>query len=271
MIPIKFRRWFKAAPPRPTRLQIPGWAGQPARREDRPAPQPWHCLPFTEAATAGLELVYPFDTECRVTRENGRVCFSGDWAAEQKEAAGEITFPPFAAFAPDHFGFTSSLDIEVPDGYSLRVETHPRFYTDTTGTAPAAVPGHIQSAWWPRIFFVVFKSPGEGQEVVFRKGEPYAQIMALPKTEYQVREMTPAEVEGRKSLEAKILRYSKHYSQTWIDHAGNPFETKYRQLAAAYAKGGLAKVHDVLGGAAAGWQAAKDSRKIPRLPLKLFK
>ena len=68
-----------------------------------------------------------------------------------EKAENEITkpqgvhLPPFACFADGHFGMTSCLDIQVPDGYVLRMESHPRFYTDTTNTVPCVVFKRSQS------------------------------------------------------------------------------------------------------------------------------
>src|SRR6516162_8331561 len=59
------------------------------------------------------------------------------------------------------------------EGFAIRVEPHPRFYTDPTNTTPIAVPALIRR-WCPMIFFLVFKSPPEGGAHIFRPGEPFA-------------------------------------------------------------------------------------------------
>lgn len=170
-------RGLKDLPPRPIKLQIPGWAGHDLDHGGGAVPQPWHCPPFVDGSTYGLELVYPFEADCHVSIRNGELHISREFEEELHPSMQE---PPFKQFAPGHYGFTSSLDLLVPDDMVVRVESHPRFFTDTTGTCPCAVPGHIHTAFWPRIFFVVFKAPWPGQTHVFRKGEPYAQILVLP-------------------------------------------------------------------------------------------
>src|SRR5581483_3355518 len=126
----------------------------------------------------GLELIYPFDTEC-VVRNDGKVTFEGDF--EPERPPDDKDWPPFKAFAPGHYGMTSCLDIEPPEGYVLRTEPHPRYFTDPDNTTPCMVPGHIQGEWWPRIFFVVFKAPPQGHFHVFCKGEPYGQLLVVPR------------------------------------------------------------------------------------------
>ena len=75
---VKYATYSKATPPQPIRIKTPGWAGTPDKMEDGSAGQPWHCLPFVEASTYGLELIYPFDTECQIVNDSGMVRI--DWA-----------------------------------------------------------------------------------------------------------------------------------------------------------------------------------------------
>lgn len=244
---VKYRTWFKGIPPRPIKLEIPGWAGEHNSHSDGDKPQPWHCPPFVEGSTYGLELCYPFDTECHVKMVNGNVVFEGDFREENK-GCPDVQLPPFVSFAPAHFGMTSAVDIRVPPGYILRLEPHPRFYTDTTGTAPCCLVGHIQTEWWPKIFFVVFKNPLPGQTIIFKKGEPYGQALVLPrKISYQIEEMSEKEKLERLLTDKKMDDYSKKYVKNdWKDHQGHNFTDKYKQLSAIANKGGSQAVEKFL-------------------------
>jgi hypothetical protein len=241
-IEVKYRTWYKGIPPKPIKLEIPGWAGDSHGHKDGDRPMPWHCIPFVEASTYGLELLYPFAVECHVKNVGGKIVFEGDWDKEQPP--NDVQFPPFLSFAPGHFGFTSSMDIEAPPGHIIRLEPHPRLYTDTTGTVPLAVAGHIQSEWWPKIFFVVFKSPLPGQEYIFREGEPYAQILILPrKVTYSVKEMSQQEKDVRLRRDHYISQHrTKIANHSWFDYLNNNFDDKYKVLSQIYAKEGVAGV-----------------------------
>lgn len=236
---IEYRLWGKGIPPRPTKLQIPGWAGNHHGHDNGDTPQPWHCTPFVEASTYGLELVYPFDTEAVVYLDkNNNVKFEGDFTDEC--IWSNPPSPPFAAFAESHFGYTSAVDISVPEDHVVRLEPHPRFYTDTTGTCPCAISGHIQP-WWCKIFFVVFKSPLPGQKIIFRKNEPYAQVLVVPKKmTYEIKEMDSEKAIERKSVENLINTYRQNICKhSWKDHKGNLFDDKYKQLLSIYNKVGF--------------------------------
>lgn len=234
---IRYRKWFQGLAPKPIKLQIPGWSGE---QEEKVA-QPWQCLPFIDASTHGLELIYPFEGEVRISMKNGKIQFEGDTEIANPDAPHTM-MPLFLAFTQGYFSHTSCLDIQVPAGYVLRTEPHPRFYTDATGQAPCLVPGHIQSSWWPMIFFVVFKNPLPGQTIVFRKGEPYGQLVILPqKVRYDIQEMTEQEALERQKLAALIRQNAHKFAKPGgYDNLG------YKALSALNAKNGPDAVREFL-------------------------
>lgn len=237
---VKYRTW-NAPPPAPIKLEIPGWAGHDRDHSDGAVPQPWHCPPFVDASIYGHELVYPYKSECRVKRVSGEVVFEGDFSDEPRLLAenGESIRPPMMSFAPGHYGMSSGLDMEPPEGYVIRTEPHPRFYTDDTGSVPCMLAGHIQR-WWSRIFFVVFKAPREGEEHVFRHGEPYGQILFVPQRSLvRLEPFTAEECRAREVREKRIGDHgSKIAKHSWRDNKMLGFDDKYKVLSSAYAKGG---------------------------------
>lgn len=240
-IKLKWRSFFndKEFTPNPIKLQIPGWAGEDKTHSDGSKAQPWHCPPFVEASTYGLELLYPFESECVVKNIDGETIFECDFSEESKKYNSMPT-PPFMAFAKGHFGFTSSFDLEPPADHIIRIEPHPKYYTDFSWTTPLPVAGHIQGEWWSKIFFIVFKQPPLGGCYIFRKGEPYAQILILPKkVNYEIIEMTEYEKQKRINLESNILKHSESFCKKWKDNNGNVFDNKYKILSTAFAKEGI--------------------------------
>lgn len=235
-IEVAYRLGYSALPLKPIKLQIPGWAGDSQPMKNGSKAQPWHCLPWVEGSTYGLELVYSFDQELRISKKNGEIVMD--------PADGEL---PFKFFAKEHYGHCPNVDIMVPPGYVIRTEPHPRYFTDTTGTVPLMVPGHIQTEWWTRFFFVVFKAPFEGQTHVFRKGEGIGQFLIVPKKlNYKIREQTPEEANKRTHWSNLSLMYDALIGDHgWVSDTGNPFNDKYKVLAREFAKHGEAGIEEV--------------------------
>jgi hypothetical protein len=249
-IDVPYRAWNPSFPPRRIKLDIPGWAGDDVPARDGAKPQPWHCRPFVDASTYGLELVYPFETECRVSRAaDGSIRFEGDFAAEieRSTTATHKMEQPFGVFAREHYGMSTAVDLCPPPGHVLRIEPHPRFYNDTTGSVAAAVPGHLER-FWPRMFFVVFKAPSPGQTHVFRTGEPYAQVLVVPaQANYALAEMTPDEVTDRVTQERQITGLKWLLTKNiWKGDTGLLFDDKYKQLLRIFRAGGMDGVREHL-------------------------
>jgi tetratricopeptide (TPR) repeat protein len=219
-----------------------GWAGETEGMKDGSQPQPWHCLPFIEGATYGLELVYPYETECRVVHDAAGVRFDFDYAGEPGGvlSGGEFIFFN-APGKPQFYLFNTRIDIQAPPGHVLRTEPHPRFFTDPTGTAPLALIGNVQSEWYPRMLFVVFKVPPPGGRHVFRKGEPFAQVVFVPhRAEYSLRAFSPDEEAARRDLDDSIsLLRSQIARREWRDPDGNRFNDHYKVLSRAFTEGGM--------------------------------
>jgi hypothetical protein len=277
-IVVKYRTWYRGSEPSPIKLSIPGWAGSDRNHSDGASAQPWHCPPFVEGSTYGHELIYPFKNECRVRRVNGEVLFEGDFSSEDwsldennQPLSGDKPRkkdPPLVSFAKGHYGMSSSLDMERPEGYVIRTEPHPRFYTDDTGTVPCMLAGHIQR-WWSRIFFVVFKSPREGETHVFRPGEPYGQVLFVPqKSLVKFQKFTHEETMERDNRERRISNYGHNIAtHVWRDEKGLQFDNKYKVLSSSYSKGGYEEVDGTIRGKSGG----PPPEIKTRIPKRLFR
>jgi len=243
---LKFRSVYGAPPPRRIKLELPGWAGPSTEHGDGAPAQPWHCQPFVEGATYGMELVYPYRSECRVVNDAGALRFEGELAAEMEQAG----LPhPFGAFARAHYGMATALDLLPPPGFALRLGPHPRFFTDAGGQVPLALPGHLQR-FWPRQFFAVFRAPEPGGMHVFRPGEPYAQLLLARVDEtYRLEPMEPELERDRATQDRQITLFTYLLAKRlWRSDTGHWFDDKYKQLLRIFRRGGLGAVRGHLQG-----------------------
>lgn len=230
---VKYRLHGRRLPPQPVKITVPGWAGTKEPRIDGNHEQPWHCLPFSESARYGLELIYPFDEELRVNSIDGQVQLDAAWGASPDP---DMMWPPFRRFGEDYYSYQLSLDLDVPKGWAIRTEPHPRYFTDPTNTTPLAVPALIRTDWWPMIFFCIFKAPPAGVTHIFRKGEAFISLIALPaEPDLELRPMTEDEAAQREMRSRRLAasRDTLAEGTQWLSSTDTVFDGTYRNMARA--------------------------------------
>jgi hypothetical protein len=227
---VKYRFFESRLAPRRTKMEVPGWAGQPEPRRDGSHEYAWHCIPFSEAAQYGLELFYPYDNELRVTKRNGRVVLDGDWGRDPKTG---VNWPPFREFGEGYYTYQLLLDLKVADDMAVLTQPHPRYYTGSDDDVPLAVPALLRTSWWPMISFVVFKAPPEGRTHVFRPGEPFMQILFVPaEPEFELVPMSEEEAAERELRDRRIFASRENLAKetTWTSSTRTVFDATYRNL-----------------------------------------
>jgi hypothetical protein len=227
---VKFRLFEPRLAPRRTKIEVPGWAGQPEPRRDGSHEYGWHCMPFVEGAEYGIELFYPFDNELHVTKRNGQVALEGDFGPDPGTG---INWPPFRPFGEEYYTYQLLLDLKVADHMAVRTEPHPRVYTSTTDDVPIAVPALLRTSWWPMISFVIFKAPPTGHTHVFRLGEPFMQIILVPaEPDFQLVPMDEEEAAERELRDRRIYdsRSTLAKDSTWTSSTHTVFDGTYRNI-----------------------------------------
>ena len=227
---LKYRLHGQRPAPRRTEMPIPGWGGEPQPRADGSHEQPWHCTPFSESARYGVEVLYPFDEELRVRKVRGRVRLEADWG---EPVDPDMMWPPFRTFGKDFYSYQLSLDLEAPPGWAIRVEPHPRYFTDPTDTTPLAVPALVRSEWWPMMFFCIFKAPPKGATHVFRKGEPFLSAIMLPaEPDLELDAMSEDEAAEREMRARRIAANRDQLAEgtRWLSTSNTIFDGTYRHM-----------------------------------------
>jgi hypothetical protein len=142
-------------------------------------------------------------------------------------------WPPFRAFGEDYYSHQIALDLQVPKGWAIRTERHPRYFTDATNTTPLAVPALIRTEWWPMMFFCIFKAPPPGVTHVFRKGEPFLSVIVLPaEPELDLQPMGEEEAAERELRSRRIAesRDRLNPGNRWISSTNTIFDGTYRLM-----------------------------------------
>ena len=230
---VKYRQFGDRPPPQQIRINVPGWAGDKSPRADGSHEQPWHCMPFSESARYGLELVYPYDQELCVSTKDGKVELQADWGPPPPDMSA---WPPFRPFGDDYYSYQLDLDLEAPPGFAVRVEPHPRYFTDPTYSTPLAVPALIRSDWWPMLFFCIFRAPPPGVTHWFRKGEPFIAFTVVPAEPELTLEPMDPETAAQREMRSRRLAASRDKlaeGTKWMSDTNTIFDGTYRNLARA--------------------------------------
>ncbi|MFI4964699.1 MAG: hypothetical protein ACHP9T_04955 [Caulobacterales bacterium] len=227
---VKYRVHGPGYAPQQTQVPVPGWGGEAQPRADGSHEQVWHCVPFSEGARYGLEILYPFDQELRVRNFRGRVRLDADWGPDPQNG---LMWPPFRPFGEGFYSYQLVLDLKVDPGFAVRSEPHPRFYADGAGDVPIAVPALIRTAWWPMMFFIIFKAPPKGATHVFRKGEPFAQFIVIPEDPDLTLEAMEEEEAAERELKSRRIRDSRDAlaeRSRWLSSTNTVFDGTYRHM-----------------------------------------
>jgi hypothetical protein len=178
-------------------------------------------------------MLYPFAEELRVTQFRGRVRLQADWG---EPVDPTMMWPPVRPFGADYYSYQLCLDLEVPHGWAVRTEPHPRYYTDPSNTTPLAVPALVRSQWWPMMFFCIFKAPPKGVTHIFRKGEPFMSLVVLPaEPDLDLQPMSEEEADERE-LRARRIAVSRDAlseGTRWTSKTNTVFDGTYRHMARA--------------------------------------
>jgi hypothetical protein len=227
---VKYRMVNPRLAPRRTRIEVPGWAGEPEPRRDGSHEHPWHCIPFNEGAQYGIELFYPYDVELRVSKTGGRMVLDGDFGPDPMTG---VQWPPFRSFGEEYYTCQLLLDLKVADEMAVLTQAHPRFYTSSADDVPLAVPALLRTSWWPMISFVVFKAPPEGRTHIFRPREPFMQLLIVPaEPEFELMPMGEEEAAERELRDRRIYasRDSLGQASRWTSSTHTVFDATYRNL-----------------------------------------
>lgn len=191
--------------------------------------QPWHCKPWIDAQTLGLELHWPWNFSLVVGNVDGKL------TCHREYTRGGVEPKPddLSQFADGHYGVSSYHQLLLPDGYDGLILPHPRSYSDNANNMPDIIPGVLQMDWWPHIFFIVAKIPKPGEKQVWAAGQPFAQVVPYKREETSIRPMSMAEsVEwDKRATWINEFRYQLS-THTWVDDRGGTFNNRYKILPA---------------------------------------
>ncbi len=207
--------------------------------------QPWQCKPWRDAQVIGLEIRWTEAYTMTVRNENGRAVAETDFGSKKK-----YDCPSIQQFSEGHYGVSTQCQIQLPRGFNLLVLPHMRFFDSIPAGAfndlPSVIPGVLEADWWPSLFFVVSKLPNPGEDHVYYAGEPFCQVVPVPRSEIAVRPMTGDERSKWIARDTLVtLKKKEIATHNWsAKDTGYAFGNHYKVLSAEVRKHGWNHVMD---------------------------
>jgi hypothetical protein len=206
-IPVEHRELAKLAPP-------------PAL--------PLHCKPWTDASSYGLLVSFPYDETLSVARRiDGSVVVDVS-PGPTRHAHTKLV----QTFSETHFGLASGYYFKTEPGIGIYTNALPHGYQPKA----TILPGLVETWWYPKSLFLVFKLPEPGDRIVLQRGDPLGVLMPIMCGQVVGELMTPDEIRGLKLERALMHHYlERHPELRWTSAEGETFSHIYKVFARKHA------------------------------------
>lgn len=183
---------------------------------------PYHCKPWADGQMVGWTLFYGFLTPITITGQA-----DGSIAVDNLAQLARETQQPqiITRFAKGHFGIGSGYTLQTPPGFVSLI---------LPATQPPAgleaLTAVIESDWYPRQLFLVFRLPPVGTSIILDRGMELARVVVIPRQEQmEARPLTAAELAILQEREQQYLDEEKSTDSRWRSASGDEFTHLYRQ------------------------------------------
>ncbi|GAB4580970.1 MAG: hypothetical protein Fur0022_37150 [Anaerolineales bacterium] len=225
-------KFSKAAPyiPDPARSR-PNITDEDRARavEDPPQVVPFQCKPWVDGQSIGWTLYYGYITpigiyglgEGKIEVEN---LFQLVRETNQERVVDQ--------FARGHFGIGTGYRLRTPPGFVSLIlpPAHPP-------EGLVTLTGIIETDWYPRQLFLVFRAPEKGVRVSLDYKMEIARVVVIPRMEGQKAE--PLSAEELEAIREDARRYKEEETTTptrWKAASGDTFTHLYKEWSQRYRK-----------------------------------
>ncbi len=192
---------------------------------------PYHCKPWVDGQTIGWTLFYGYLSSVAIRgNEDGGIDVDNLEQLTKETQQADI----ISQFAKGHFGIGSGYTLStLPDISTLILPV------SSSPPGLEAIVGLIETDWYPRQIFLVFKVPQPGVEILLEHKTPLARVVMTPRfDELTAQPMTAEEIEEIEGRRQAYLADESTSDSRWVDAAGNSFTHVYKQWSKRHRKGG---------------------------------
>ncbi len=195
-----------------------------------PFPVPYHCKPWSDGQRIGWTLFYGFLTPITVVGlGDGRTGIENEAQLARETNQQRVA----DHFAQGFFGLGVGYTLMTPPGFVSLVipPTQPPANLET-------VPFVVESDWYPRQLFLLFKAPAKGVRIPLDHKDELARVVVVPRHEPLTAEpMSTAELEVIEQRRTAYLEEEKTTPSRWTAATGDTFTHLYKEWSKRYRSG----------------------------------
>jgi hypothetical protein len=215
---VKYYRADKSFPPLvPVRPIINGKSMSAGSR--KPSARPAHCKPWLDGYSQGCLLLFPYRVSLQIAFDETMKVICSSQSAIRR--FGSIV----SSFSDDYFGIATNYRLKTDRNIGIYVSPAPSEYKPTSCEP---IRGLIETWWYPRPIFLVFRKPSPGTILSFEFGQPLCLLLPTICETTEVEEFTESDLKEQLDSEAEYLRISNERGMRWISRNGDSFSRAYK-------------------------------------------
>lgn len=193
---------------------------------------PYQCKPWTDGQLAGWSVPYGFLTSVTIVGlGEGRI-----EVENLKQLRAELNFPvdPILNFAPGYFSLGTAYSLLTPAG--MVTLTMPPTYPAGPNFSP--LPSVVETDWFPRTLFLVYRALPKGQRLTLDYGLELARIVVIPRQDgLKAEPMSDEELTQLDEREKGYRQTERQPENRWQSASGLEFSHTYRIWSRRYSHG----------------------------------
>ena len=196
--------------------------------EDPPSAVPFHCKPWLDGQSLGYTICYGYLSPITITSPApDQIEVQGGEQAAQERQGNLIA----QTFAEGHFGLGSGYTLRTPPGYVSLI-----LPANNPPAHLALVTGVLETGWYPKPLFLVYRIPPPGMAIVLDYKVELARVVVIPQPVAEPARPLTAEELAELDTAANRYEAEEQHTKSWFDKQGHRFTHLYKTWSQRYRK-----------------------------------
>jgi len=197
--------------------------------EEPPQVVPFHCKPWVDGQSIGWTLFYGYVTSITILgMGDGKIEVENLFQLTRETNQERVV----DQFAHGHFGIGTGYRLRTPPGMVSLI-----LPPTTPPPGLVTVTGVIETDWYPRQLFLVFRAPEKGTRISLDYKMELARVIVIPRQEGQKAEpLSPEELAALREEARQYREEEKITRSRWRAASGDSFTHIYKEWSQRFRK-----------------------------------